>query len=478
MLINSIYFRMTFWYVLALGVIAGILSIFLYVNFSRVLNKDFDHLLESRAQDIAQVIDEELKDAIRNKKNETTVDFSNVEFTSTLHNAVEWSRGDGLFIQVFRQDGKEVVRSSNMFFPMSLMKASVPGETFFDTPGFPSSKNEIWPFRTLVLRVKEDGNSHFIQVTASLRPLCVKLGRIKTVLVFFLPLAMILVTIMGFFLTRATLKPVDNMTRTMRQITSRNLKQRINIPAVNDETRRLAETFNDMLTRLDNAFSLQQQLIQDVSHELRTPLTVLKGKQEIALNKQRTQEEYQDILSVNLEEIDKMNALVENLLTLAQLDSAEINLKFQKEDLTDIMRQVISDAQPQAEQKGITLALLSSNEVVIDADKGQLRRVLCNIIDNAVKYTPQDGHISIRVSQKGPLGEITVNDTGIGIAKEDLPRVFDRFFRAEKSRSSPGFGLGLSIAKGIVTAHKGTIRVESEPAQGTTFIISIPIHQT
>ncbi len=477
MLINSIYFRMTFWYVLAVGLIALILSVCLYANFSRVLNKDFNYLLETRAAHVGQVVEEALLDRTRDRREGLTAAASNADFVTTLHNAAEWSRGEGVFIQIFQHDGKELTRSSNMPFPRALedLSPDLGRSNFRDSPVAFSFGEEAWPLRTFVLRVDKGGTVYFIQVTASLRPLLVKLGRIKTVLLIFLPLAMVLVMVMGFFLTRATLRPVDNMTKAMRQITSRNLKQRIAVPSANDENRRLAETFNDMLSRLDKAFSLQQQLIQDVSHELRTPLTVLKGKQEVALNKRRSPVEYEEVLSVNLEEIDKMNALVENLLVLARMDRAENELQLKRVDLLPLLRRVIEDARPQAELKAIALRLLASDEVSLEADESQLGRVVSNIVDNAVKYTSDRGQIAVRAVRRGASVEITVNDTGPGIAREELGRVFDRFYRAEKSRTSPGFGLGLSIVKAIVLAHQGTINVASEPGQGSTFIISLPL---
>ena len=456
------------------------LSIFLYVNFSRVLNKDFNHLLETRVEYIGQVIEEAAIDRTLDRQEGVAVEASNSDFIATLHNAVEWGRSEGVFIQVFRQDGKELIHSSNMTFSLALADTSpdLSKGKFLDSPPVVFSKEESWPLRTVISRINKGDSAYFVQVTASLRPLRVKLDRIKTVLLFFLPLALALVTVMGVFLTRTTLRPVDNMTRTMRQITSRNLKQRIDVPVGNDETKRLAETFNDMLVRLDRSFSLQGQLVQDVSHELRTPLTALKGKQEVALNRRRSPEEYEEILSVNLEEINKMNALVEGLLVLAQLDRIEHELKIQKVSLTGLIRKVLESAQPLADDKGIKLTLLSSDEVTIDADGSQIGRAIANIVDNAVKYTSQSGQVAVRVVKKEASAEITVNDTGIGIVKDDLPRIFDRFYRAEKSRTSPGFGLGLSIVKAIVLAHKGTIKVDSEPNQGSTFIISLPSDQS
>ena len=479
MLTNSIYFRMTFWYVLALGLISGILSVFLYANFSRVLNKDFNHLLQTRAEYIGQVIDEATFDRARDRLEGVTWAKTDTDFLVTLRNAVEWGRGEGVFIQIFRQDGVELLHSGNMFVPLALVKSDshLSRDNFLDSPPVVFSKDESWPLRTVIFPVHKGDNFYFVQVSASLRPLRVKLDRIKTVLVLFIPLAMILVTVMGVFLTRATLHPVDNMTRTMRQITSRNLRQRIAVPSGNDETRRLAETFNDMLARLEKAFAFQEQLVQDVSHELRTPLTALKGKQEVALNRRRSLEEYEEILAVNLEEIDKMNVLVENMLALAHFDRIEHELKIRKVNLTALIRSVMEGMHPLADDNGVRMTLLSSDEVTIEADGDQIRRAVSNIVDNALKYTPPKGQVAIRVFKSGLMAEVTVNDTGIGIAKDDLPRVFDRFYRAERSRTSPGFGLGLSIVKAIVLAHQGTVKVDSEPDKGATVTLSLPMHQ-
>lgn len=466
MLVNSIYFRMTFWYTLALSLVTGLLSVFLYINFKHIINRDFNNLLESRAEDIAQVINEESKDRAQGG------------ILNSLKDAVEWSQDDDIFVQVFGQDQKEIIRSSNMVFSLAL--AGVPADSskrasvYFNVV-LPNKK--VSPARTFILRVMDNRKiSYFIQITGSLSPLYLKLGRIKTRLLFFIPLAVILVAGLGIFLTRTALKPVDSMTKAMHQITLKNLKQRIELPVVNDEIKRLAETFNDMLTRLDNSFSFQQQLIQDVSHELRTPLTALKGKQEVALNKRRSAAEYEAVLTVNLEEIDKMSALVENLLILAQMDKMDNVFKVQKIDLTGLIQQVLESVRPAANKKGIKLILLSSEQITIEADNNHISRMFLNILDNAVKYTPSNGQVSVRTLKKEDFAEIVINDTGIGIALDELPHIFDRFYRADKSRSSAGFGLGLSIAKAIAAAHKGRIEVESHLNRGSAFTVCLPIN--
>jgi len=230
-----------------------------------------------------------------------------------------------------------------------------------------------------------------------------------------------------------------------------------------------------MLIRLNQAFSSQQQLIQDVSHELRTPLTVLKGKQEVALNKRRSPEEYESVLSVNLEEINKMSQLVENLLVLARIENKDSLLKMQSINLTDTMEQILSIMKPLADQKKISLCFSSHEQLFVEADGNQVSRVISNIVDNAIKYTPNNGEVNIKLSKEDTFAKIVISDTGIGITKNELPRIFDRFYRIDKSRSSPGFGLGLSIAKSIIDIHKGKIEAENLPGKGTAFTVFLPL---
>jgi heavy metal sensor kinase len=265
------------------------------------------------------------------------------------------------------------------------------------------------------------------------------------------------------------------MTRTIHQITSKNLNQRIKLTGANDEISRLAETFNEMLTRVDQAFSTQQQLLADISHELRTPLTVLKGKQEVALNKKRSQEEYAAVLRINLEEIYKMSQLVENLLILAQLEKKSDISAAQPVDLTGIISRVVNDMQILADQKNISLSFIPDGDIFIKADENQVSRVFFNIIDNAIKYTKNNGKVEVSMYKDKAYIGIEIRDTGIGIKEEELLHIFDRFYRADESRSSPGFGLGLSIVKSIIDAHKGEIRVESKLQEGTAFDVLLPL---
>jgi len=471
------------WYVLVLGLIIGALSIALYANFNHALNKDINNLLKLKAEDIEQVIGsyhEEDKTERGEKKENMGLVAGNADFLNALRYAVEINPKDDVFIQIFSLDGKELIRSRNM--PSALILAKMAqdpleqGDAAFDTVKVVLSKKEVLFLREFILPVLDNGKiSYIIQVSGSLKPIYAHLRKLKTALFVFLPSAVFLVILSSFFLTKMTLRPVDDMTNAMCQITSNNLLQKIEIPVTNDEIKRLAETFNNMLIRLDEAFSSQQQFIQDVSHELRTPLTALKGKQEVALNKKRSPEEYESVLAVNLEEINKMSQLVEDLLVLARLENKEPLLKIQPVNLTLMIGRILDSMKLLADQKDIVLLFSSNDQVFIEADQSQVSRAISNIVDNAIKYTPSKGRVDIKLSKDNTSAKIAISDTGIGINNSELPYIFDRFYRADKSRSSSGFGLGLSIAKSIVDAHKGRIEVESAPDNGTTFTIFLPL---
>jgi heavy metal sensor kinase len=302
------------------------------------------------------------------------------------------------------------------------------------------------------------------------------LNRLKLLLFLLLPFTVILTSLFaGEFLVSITLKPLKSMIRTVQGITAENLEKRLALPETRDEIRQLAETFNEMLDKLHMAFSSQRRFLQDLSHEMRTPLTVLRGELDVALKRDRTSDQYKETLKSNLEEIDKISRLLDGLLGLARLENEAGTMNFEPVGLVDLVRDTIADFDMLARQKGIEVGFLASGEIVLALDRGKMRRVLINLLDNAVKFTPAHGVITITVT-RGPLqAQVTVSDTGVGISPENLPHVFDRLFHIGRDPDGRGMGLGLSIAKTIVEAHRGTISCESTPGAGTTFTIRLPM---
>jgi signal transduction histidine kinase len=203
-------------------------------------------------------------------------------------------------------------------------------------------------------------------------------------------------------------------------------------------------------------------------------LTILKGELEVASKRSRSPQEYAQVLGSGLDDINSLIRIVDELLTLARFDSKEISLDIRPLYLSSLLTEVVSDMKVLAGQKGIRINLSGEGEISLEADEKQLKKVFVNLLDNAIKYTPSGGAISIGCSHDQSSVKVRISDTGQGIPENELGNIFNRFYRVDKSRSSPGFGLGLSIAKSLIEAHHGSIEVQSIIDQGTAFIISLP----
>ncbi len=290
------------------------------------------------------------------------------------------------------------------------------------------------------------------------------------------PLALIAATGGGIFLASRALSPIDRLTRVARKITAEDLSQRLDLRLPDDEVGRLAQTFDEMIARLDESFRRQRQFTADASHELRTPLTALKGQAEVALQRDRDIEGYKEVLTAVNAEVDRMIRLVASLLNLARADSGEIPITREPVDLGRVITDAAEQLRPAAEAKNLTLRLQSGPDVTLAGDQDLLLQLVLNLVDNAIKYTPSGGAVDVTWSADGRAAEIRVSDTGPGIAAEHLPRIFDRFYRIDKARSRDGggSGLGLSISRWIAETHGGSIDVTSEPDRGTTFVVHLP----
>jgi heavy metal sensor kinase len=246
------------------------------------------------------------------------------------------------------------------------------------------------------------------------------------------------------------------------------------------DVQELARCYNKMMTRRSNNLRRARQFAADVTHELRTPLTILRGETELALRSGRDQEQLQQVLASNLEEISRMSYLIEDLLLLSKGDLGEIPLKMEHLDFNELITELHHQAQLLATAKNIKVELQAPKEVInLQADSFRLRQVLLNLLTNAIKYTPDDGDVFIKIESDGNFVTISVIDSGIGMDEEHLELIFNRFYRVDKTgnRNDGGSGLGLAIVKWIVDAHQGTIRVTSTPGQGSRFTVILPLEQ-
>jgi len=302
------------------------------------------------------------------------------------------------------------------------------------------------------------------------------LQNLFSIFLYLIPIVLLISIVGGYFLAKQSLKPVDEITRTARKITAAKLKERIQVANSKDEIGRLAETLNDMIGRLEASFEEVTQFSMDASHELRTPLTIMRGEIEVALRGNQTTASDKETLSSLLEEVVRMASIIDGLILLAKSDKGIEAIKREPTRLDILVNDIKEDADVLAEQKGICISISKLDETTILGDEIRLRQLILNLVSNAIKYTQDGGRVTLSLERNNGNARFVVEDNGVGIPKEDLDKIFDRFYRVDKSRSRlpDGLGLGLSISKWVVEAHGGKISAESEVGVGSRFTVLLP----
>ena len=330
-------------------------------------------------------------------------------------------------------------------------------------------------FRVATAPVRVAGRVEaFVQVLGPLQSLKSTLSRVQSLLAFsMIALLMLNAWLVGLALRRA-FRPVDALVADIHRITEKNLSVRVPVPGTQDEIRRLSETFNAMLDRLDRGFQFQTRLFQDLSHQLKTPLAILTGTLETALVKGRTAKEYRRILESNLDEVGRMTRLIENLLLLARLDSQQLVLQSTTLDFGEFCRSWMEDFSLLLESKGLTSRWISDGPLPVSIDPARIGQALLNVFDNAVKYSPQAGILTFRLYRRGARGGLELINQGPPIAAGTEEQIFQRFFR---EAGPPGFGLGLPIARAAVELHGGTLTAFTPVEGGAGFRLELPLRE-
>jgi len=302
------------------------------------------------------------------------------------------------------------------------------------------------------------------------------LQRLLQILLFAVPLTIVFAGGGGMFLARRAFKPVDQIAKTAREIEEKDLSRRIDVQT-KDELGRLAATLNQMIDRLEKAFKRQKEFTGDASHELRAPLAVIQAEVTLSLQKDRGKQAYQKSLEIVSQEADHMGVIINQLLTLARADSGKEQLQFTKINLAKFLQDLCTDIEILCQEKGLTLQLDYFENLFINGDSRSLRNLVDNLLTNAIRYTATGGMISVALLRKKNMAVISIADTGIGIPSDELPFIFERFYRVDKARSREdgGSGLGLAICKHIVNTHGGSIEVESQIQKGSTFHVKLPV---
>jgi heavy metal sensor kinase len=330
--------------------------------------------------------------------------------------------------------------------------------------------------RVAVVPLSSGAKVYSIAAGASLRNIINQLRYIRRTLYLGFPASLLIAGIGGFLLAKKSLAPVVAMANQADRISANNLHERLHVGQQNDELHQLARVFNDLLARLDGSFESMRGFVADASHELRTPLAIIRGEADVALSEDREPSEYRDSLVIIQDEAKRVSRIVDDMMALARADAGQRQLRVEEFYLNDLVEECCKAATVLTVSKGVSLTTIPMPDISFRGDQDLLRRMLLNLLDNAIKYTPTGGSVSVAVECEQACVRVIVADTGIGIATTHAEHVFDRFYRVDKARSRAdgGTGLGLAIAKWVAEAHNGSIELSSRPGQGSTFTVSLP----
>ena len=464
--IHSIKFRFTLWYLLVLAITLVFLCAGVYIVLFNTLYKSLDDSLEKNVMDLVR--DPGTYDAVsRGDVKQTPRDLVLMAYYSG--DELVKLTGPGRFT-LDDESIKRIIRDKRVFFTiysedgqdLRCFGTWMPPETAGAVPRVMPGDKENAPVILIMGRPTS--------------PIDESLSKLLYVFMLAIPVCLVVAGGSGIFLARQILKPVEIITEAAREIEESDLNRRIDVKT-KDELGRLAETLNQMIDRLEKAFKRQKEFTSDASHELRAPLAIIQAESTLALQKDRDADAYKQSLETVSQEVEHMAKIIDQLLMLARSDAGKDQLIFEEINLAEMLRDLTSDINVLCQDKGLSLQIVTGEKVSIQGDKVNLRRLFLNVMDNAIRYTPHGGTISVSLSQQRQIALVTISDTGVGISREHIPHIFDRFYRVDKARSRTegGSGLGLAICKQIVEAHGGGLSVESKIGEGSTFSIMLPL---
>jgi heavy metal sensor kinase len=457
---HSIKFRFTVWYLLVLAILLAGLSTGVYFYLSRSLYGNLDNSLELRSVQL-QSLPEILQS------------INQGEFEQEL----------GEIVILYFYSGGQLVEVSppgtSISVPSQAISQAIAGTSSFAS--VQTAQGEGLRLLAVPINVSIAGPPPGIQPAAliiahSTKQIDQALAGLVRTLGIAGPLALAFAAVGGIFLARRALEPVDKISQTAQEIEESDLSRRINVNT-KDELGRLAATLNEMIARLERAFRRQKQFTSDASHELRAPLAVIEAESTLALQKERAPSDYRQSLETISQESRQMSSLIDQLLTLARADAGKEQWNFAPVDLAKLIVSLSADVEVLCQEKGLSFQPGQIQDLAVNGDEARLRELLMNLLNNAIRYTPSPGTVSVYARREGQMAVVAVADTGIGIPQEEIPFIFERFYRVDKARSRAegGTGLGLAISKHIAEAHGGRIEVESEVGVGSTFAVWLPV---
>lgn len=459
---RSIRFHFTLWYSMAFFITVAIVFTFFFLATRQILYTQTDNTLAAHGEKILEILN----------RQETGI-YTMLEKEAFIR---DFSEIPGMLVVVVDKSGRVINSTSSNPPDIPVLNRLVTlsqekHEPIYADENITGSNMRFWV--TTVL----DSNGDPTGTVFVAHPLDIIKSSLESLLVL---LTMILfISIIpaiagGYLLAKRALVPIEAITGELKRITSESLDKRVPNPGTGDELEELSVTFNSLLDRLNLAFKRERQFIGDVAHELKTPLSILQSSFEIALSKNRTKEEYKRGYEEALIDTDKISSTLKNILDLAWSDADDAALTGEKFDLSNDLTELYELATKMALIKKIHVSARIVPDIFVRGKKDKLNLALLNIIENAIKYTPERGGVAMGLSKKDGHIIIEIKDSGPGISEEDLPHIFDRFYRGGKKSSTIGSGLGLAIAKAAIASHHGEIKAHSS-SRGSLFTVTLPL---
>ncbi len=481
-MLDSVRVRLTLWYSAVLTLVLIVLALITYFIFWRSTLQRTDVNLSELSEAFLTTLDAEVKDQSGPDSLKLAGQVAITEHRFRDH-----------VFAIFDAAGNMVVSSQDV--PPAATATSASGETPLSSRSFrrfldASFRSERLfgkvrggedGYRAFARHFSSGGKTYVLVILQSFHPQQEMLEEVAATFAWVIPIAILLAGVGGYFLARKSLAPVVAMSSQAGRIGAANLHERLAVQNERDELGHLARSFNSLLDRLGQSFERQRRFMADASHELRTPVAILRGEAEVALSQQaRSPEEYRESLGVLHQEAERLTHIVEDLFTLTRADAGQYPLQPREFYLDELVSECVHSARTLALAKKICLNFEEASESPISADESLLRRMILNLLDNAIKYTLDGGRVTVTCHREGENYVLSITDTGAGIPTELQPRIFERFFRVDKARSRAesdggGAGLGLSISRWIAEAHHGRLELTRSDSTGSTFSAYLPV---
>jgi len=456
---HSLAFRLTLWYAVVFTVSAGVGFLFFYLLITSVLRQQTDQDLLSAARAFSSILAVQGAEALKRQAlletqagGEKKVFFRLLYITGDLFSSSNMSYWRDIGIN---KDAIQRLLDNH--------------RSVFDTISIPERRYEV---RILYAAL---GPGMILQLGRAMDNLTRIIEAFRKIFVITMAALFIFATIVGWFMAKRALAGVERVTQTARRISDHSLDERVPVKKQVDEIDQLALTFNQMLDRIQKLVTEIKEMNDNIAHDLKSPITRIRGIAEVCLTTGSSLEDYEHMAGNTIEECDRLLDMINTMLIISKTEAGVGGFEHQELDIARVVQDACDLFMSMADNERLTLVCYAPDRLITSGDMRMVQRMISNLIDNAIKYTPAGGKIEVTALSDGRQSiRISVKDTGRGISEKDLPHIFERFYRCDPSRSQAGTGLGLSFARAVARAHGGNITVTSAPGNGSTFTVTLP----